>query len=96
MTASRWLAASGDTAGAARLLTWHEAVGSRAPQSVHANALLAPFAYLDRAPLLAALGQREAARAHYERFLAIYDSPVGAHQGLVAEARADLARMTRP
>jgi hypothetical protein len=96
MTASRWLAMSGDTLSAARLLTWHEAIGYRSAQSMHANALLAPFANLERAPLLQALGQRDAARELYERFLAIYDSPVGAHQGLVAEARADLARMTRP
>ncbi|HKH92629.1 MAG TPA: protein kinase, partial [Gemmatimonadaceae bacterium] len=92
VTASRWLAASGDAAGAASLLTWHEAVGSRAPQALHANALLAPFAYLERAPLLATLGQREAARAHYERFLALYDSPIPAHRGLVARARAALGR----
>ena len=68
MTASRWLAVSGDTVGAASLLTWHEAIGYRSPQSLHANALLAPFAYLERAPLLQALGQREAARELYERF----------------------------
>jgi hypothetical protein len=95
MTASRWLAISGDTIGAARLLTWHEAIGFRAPQVLHANALLAPFANLERAPLLQALGQRDAARELYERFLTIYDSPDPAHQGLVAEARADLARMLR-
>ena len=58
MTASRWLAVSGDTLGAARLLTWHEAIGYRSPHAVHANALLAPFANLERAPLLQALGQR--------------------------------------
>jgi predicted RNA polymerase sigma factor len=92
MTASRWPAASGDAAGAASLLTWHEAVGSRATQALHANALLAPFAYLERAPLLATLGHREAARAHYERFLALYDSPIPAHRGLVAQARAALGR----
>ena len=96
MTASRWLAVSGDTLGAARLLTWHESIGFRSPHALHANALLAPFANLERAPLLQALGQREAARELYERFLAIYDSPDPAHQGLVAEARADLARMARP
>jgi len=96
MTASRWLAVSGDTLGAARLLTWHESMGYRSPQELHANALLAPFANLERAPLLQALGQRQAARDLYERFLAMYDSPIGAHQGLVAEARADLARTTRP
>ena len=96
MTASRWLAVSGDTLGAARLLTWHEAIGNRPPQALHANALLAPFANLERAPLLQALGQRVAAREHYERFLAVYDSPDVSHRGLVAEARADLARLTRP
>jgi hypothetical protein len=96
MTASRWLAMSGDTVGAARLLTWHESMGFRSPQALHAHALLAPFANLERAPLLQALGQREAARLLYERFLAMYDSPVRAHEGLVTEARADLARMTRP
>src|SRR5687768_14317026 len=86
MTASRWLAMSGDTLGAARLLTWHEAIGLRPAQPMHANALLAPFANLERAPLLLALGQRVAAREHYVRFLTIYDSPDISHQGLVAEA----------
>ena len=95
LTASRWLAQSGDTAGAAQLLTWHEAMGYRSTQPLHANALLAPFAYLERAPLLAALGQAGAARLHYERFLALYDSPVQAHRGLVQQAREELQRVAR-
>ena len=93
MTASRWLAISGDAAGAASLLTWHEAIGSRAPHVLHANALLAPFAYLERAALLEALGEHQAARQHYARFLNIYDAPVAAHRGLVARARAALGRL---
>jgi hypothetical protein len=95
LTASRWLARSGDTAGAAALLTWHEAIGIRATQVQHANALLAPFAYLERAPLLEAIGLPDAARLQYERFLALYDSPVPAHRGLVEQARAGLARTAR-
>jgi serine/threonine protein kinase/tetratricopeptide (TPR) repeat protein len=96
MTASRWLAMSGDAAGAASLLTWHEAIGSRAAQALHANALLAPFAYLERAALLENLGQHESARQHYSRFLNIYDAPVAPHRGLVARARAALERLPPP
>jgi len=95
LTASRWLSAAGDASGAARLLTWHEAIGDPGPQALHANALLAPFAYLARARILEAQGQRGAARAHYERFLSSYDAPVPAHRRLVEEARAALARMAR-
>ena len=93
LTASRWLALSGDAAGAASLLTWHEAIGYRAPQAQHANALLAPLAYLERAALLEDLRQHEAAREHYARFLRLYDAPVAAHRGLVARARGALRRL---
>jgi tetratricopeptide (TPR) repeat protein len=96
MTASRWLAMSGDAAGAASLLTWHEAIGSRAPQVLHANALVAPFAYLERAALLEDLGEHQAARQHYARFLSLYDAPVAPHRGLVARARAALGRLPPP
>jgi hypothetical protein len=46
ITASHWLFAAADTVRAARLLTWHEAIGSRSPHAAHAHSLLAPFAYL--------------------------------------------------
>ena len=93
LTAARWLAATGDTATATRLLTWHEAVGDKRPQTVHANVILAPFAYLARARLLAGQGQRAAARENYIRFLANYDAPVQAHQGLADEANAAVTRL---
>ena len=95
LTASQWLAAGGDAAKAARLLTWHEAIGNPGAHSLHANALLAPFAYLARARISDAQGQSATARAYYERFLSNYDAPVQAHRGLVEEARAALTRMTR-
>ena len=96
LTASRWLAAAGDTDKAARLLTWYEAISDPVPQSLHANALLAPFASLARARILEARGQRDAARVLYARFLDNYDAPVQAHRWLVDEARGALTRMTRP
>ena len=93
--ASRWLLAAGDTTRAARLLTWHEAIGNDGPHAAHANALLAPFAYLARARILEAQGQRAAAHAHYARFLSNYDAPVQAHRLLVDEASAALERLSR-
>jgi serine/threonine protein kinase/TolB-like protein len=97
LTASQWLSTAGETAKAARLLTWHEAIGNPGAQSVHANALLAPLAYLARARILEAQGQRDAARAHYARFLSNYDAPAPAPAVArqVAEARAALERMMR-
>ena len=96
LTAARWLVAAGDTGGAADLLTWHEAVLYPAPQSSHANALLAAFAYLERARILDARGQRIEARASYEQFLRRYDSPVPTHRSFVDEARAAVVRMRGP
>ena len=55
--------------------------------------LLASFAYLGRARIMEAQGQRDAARAYYERFLSNYDAPVQAHRGLVEETRAALSRV---
>jgi hypothetical protein len=88
LTASRLLAAEGDTVGAAHLLTWSEAIFDAGPQSLHAETVLAPFSHLARARLLAARGDRDGARAQYAYFLALYDAPVAALRPLVEEARA--------
>jgi serine/threonine protein kinase/tetratricopeptide (TPR) repeat protein/TolB-like protein len=93
ITASQWLAAAGENAKAARLLTWHEATGDPGPQLIHANALLAPFAYLARARIAEAQGRWHEARELYARFLSNYDAPVSSHRGLVEEARAAIARI---
>ena len=92
MTAARWLSDMGDTTTALRLLTWHEAIGDPAPHATHATALLAPFAYLQRARLFAGRGEHEKAHAQLARFLDIYDTPVAAHRSLVTEARSINAR----
>ena len=57
--------------------------------------MLAGLAYLERARLLEALGQRELALAAYEQFLRRYDMPLPAHRHLVEGARAAVARLER-
>jgi hypothetical protein len=89
LVASRWLLAAGDTAQAARLLTWHEAYDISSIAAV-----LAPLVYLERARIEDARGQAELARAHYEQFLRRYDMPTARHQHLVREAALALARLS--
>lgn len=92
MSLSRGLAAEGDTVEALRQLRWIEAY-------LQSSALLQPFTVmpglvdLERARLEAASGQRELAKAHYWQFLRRYDRPTPAHQHLVDDARAALARL---
>ena len=93
ITASQWLSAAGDDAKAAHLLTWHEATGDPGPHLIHANAMLAPFAYLARARIAEKQGRWHEARELYARFLTNYDVPVQSHRGLVEEARAAIARI---
>jgi hypothetical protein len=88
LAGSRWLLAAGDTAQAARLLTWHEAVDASSIAAV-----LAPLVYLERARIEEGRGQVEAARAHYGQFLRRYDLPNARHRHLVQEARAALGRL---
>jgi hypothetical protein len=88
LAASRWLLAVGDTAQAARLLTWHEAVDASSIAAV-----LAPLIYLERARIEEGRGEIEAARAHYRQFLRRYDLPNARHRHLLQEARAALGRL---
>jgi hypothetical protein len=89
LAASRWLLAAGDTAQAARLLTWHEAYDISSIAAV-----LTPLVYLERARIEEARGQVELARAHYEQFLRRYDMPTPRHQQLVREAALALGRLS--
>jgi len=93
---SRWLLSAGDTSGAARVLTWHEAVlVAPVEQTNLANGLLASPAYLERARIEEARGRRDAAAAYYRQFLRRYDMPVAAHRHLVSQARAAVTRVER-
>jgi hypothetical protein len=92
MLAARWLTTVGDTAQALRLLAWNDAfflhLGSRF------SSILSGPVSLERARLEEAHGQAEPARAHYERFLRLYDLPVPAQRHLVEEAKAALRRLS--
>jgi hypothetical protein len=89
---SRWLRAAGRPGEAARLLTWNEAVVSDV-QTAHANAMLAGVAYLERARIEEAAGQRALARDYYQQFLRRYDMPAPPQRHLVDEARSAVARL---
>jgi len=92
---SGWLRAAGRAHDAARLLMWNEAVVYPDGQTAHANAMLAGFAYLERARIEDALGQRALAREYYAQFLRRFDMPAPAQRHLVDEARTAVARLAR-
>jgi eukaryotic-like serine/threonine-protein kinase len=86
--AARWLLEAGDTAQAARLLTWHEAVDASSIAAV-----LAPLIYLERARIEEARGELALAQQHYEQFLRRYDMPGARHRHLVEQTRVAEARL---
>jgi tRNA A-37 threonylcarbamoyl transferase component Bud32 len=92
LAAATWLLEAGDTAQAARLLTWHEAWYFR-----HVRVwsfVVRPLAYLMQARIEEARGNTPSAREHYERFLRHYDSPMPGQRHLVEEAQAALKRLS--
>lgn len=95
LTAARWLLAHNDTAAASGLLAFHEGVPFPLPLTSHANYILAGPAYLERAGIEAAAGRYDRAHAFYAQFLRRYQQPVPAHQPMVDEARAAVARLPR-
>ncbi len=99
LSASRWLLVAGDTAQAARLLTWHEAVFWEAHRFLGpANAVFAAPALFERARLEEASGDAAAAVADYREFLQRYDLPRGGGEwaARVEEAISRLRRLTGP
>jgi hypothetical protein len=92
LAAGTWLLEAGDTAQAARLLTWHEAaVGAWTASFSYA---VTPLAYLTLARIEEAQGQANPAREHYQQFLRRYDSAMPGQRHLVQEAEAALARLS--
>jgi len=95
LLAARWLSAAGDLTQAARLLKWNEAIWPRPYCGADPiERAVSPLASLEQGRVEEARGRDEAARAHYEEFLAQYDMPVAAHRHLVDEARAALRRLS--
>jgi hypothetical protein len=90
LAASQWLLASGDTATAARLLTWVEADGGPGGSG---KFLLNGLAELQRARLEDARGHPALAQVHYRQFLTRYDMPMPTNRHLVKEANEAMARL---
>jgi hypothetical protein len=91
LAASRWLLEAGDTAQAARLLTWNEAWGGT---SGSVGSMFASHAYLERARIEDARGNVPLAQEYYQEFLLQYDMPTPKQRHLVDEAREALARLS--
>ena len=92
LAAAQWLAESGDSERARRLLRWQDArqwVGWL--NSLH-DVLAAPT-YLARARIEETLGDTARARHYYGHYLRRYDQPMPSQAHLVEEARVALARM---
>jgi TolB-like protein len=93
LAAATWLLEAGDTAQAARLLTWHEAALWSGLWDWSFTFAAAPLAYLMLARIEEAQGNVRLARAHYQAFLRRYDLPLPAQRHLVEEARAAARRL---
>jgi TolB-like protein len=95
--ASRGLLAAGDTARAARLLRWHEAVFWEVHRYLGpANDVFAAPALFERARIEEASGDTTAAVADYRAFLERYDLARGDWAARVDETRGKLRRWGRP
>jgi serine/threonine-protein kinase len=92
MMAARWLLQEGDTAQAARLLTWHEGWTVNRGTSP-ANLILSGPAIFEAARIDEARGRTAIARGEYQRFLRLYDLPDASEQPLVEEARRAVTQL---
>ncbi len=92
LAASRWLLEAGDTAQAARLLTWHEAWGGTSGSV--GGGVFASLAYLERARIEDSRGNAPLAQEYYQEFLLRYDMPTPKQRHLVDEAREAVARLS--
>ena len=96
LSATPWLLAAGDTAQAARLLTWHEAVFSGVHRFLGpANRTVGAVALFERARIEAALGRTSAATPHFREFLQRYDMPRGEWVGRIEETIGTLLRLSK-
>ena len=97
LTASSWLLAAGDTAQAARLLTWEQGIYwySQHRLLTTVNKTVAPVALFERAQIEASLGQAVPAAALYREFVHRYDMAQGEWARRVEQALAQAPIATR-
>jgi tetratricopeptide (TPR) repeat protein len=92
LLAARWLRALGDHAGAARLLTWHEAIPG--PSLLQAwNRSVGGTSLVDRAEIAETAGDTNRALRDYTRFLEQFDLADPALRPLVERAAAGVERV---
>jgi len=92
LLAARWLRALGDDAGAAQLLTWHEAIPGP-PLLQGWNRSIGGTSLLDRAEIAEAAGDTRRALRDYTRFLEQFDLADPALRPLVERAAAGVERL---
>jgi TolB-like protein len=88
---ARWFLASGDTAQAKRMLSYHE-VHMDGGRSL-AAATIAPIAYLELGQIEEARGHDEIAAGHYHQVVRRYDAAVPALRHVITEAEAGIGRI---
>jgi serine/threonine protein kinase/tetratricopeptide (TPR) repeat protein len=93
LAAGRWLAASGESERALRLLTWVDGAYFIHPSTVYSLVLM-PLVDLERGRIEEKKGRRGPALNYYREFLRRYDRPIIGHRGLVEEARTAVGRLT--
>ena len=93
LAAGRWLAASGDSQRALRLLTWVDGPYFLHPSTVY-SLMLRPLVDLERGRIEEQSGRAASARNYYREFLRRYDRPTTGHRELVEEATTALVRLT--
>jgi hypothetical protein len=93
LAGGRWLAASGDSQGALRLLTWVDG-----PYFLHSSTvyslMLRPLVDLERGRIEEQSGRAGSALNYYREFLRRYDRPTTGHRELLEEAKTALVRLT--
>jgi tRNA A-37 threonylcarbamoyl transferase component Bud32/TolB-like protein/tetratricopeptide (TPR) repeat protein len=97
LAATGWLLAAGDSAQAARLLRWHEAVFWELHRYLYpANLVFAAPALFERARIEEAAGDTSAALIDYRAFVERYDLARGAWAARVEQTTRKLAPPRRP
>ena len=92
LAGARWLAASGDTEQAQRLLGWADGAILLHPSTPY-TLMVAGLADLERGRNEERLGHGATAAGYYREFLRRYDRPVRGHLPLVEEARVRLREL---
>ena len=91
LSAGRLLLAVGDSANAAAIKTWTDALVAYAAHESHVNAVAAGYAYYERAAIAEAQGKSALAAYLYRRFLDRVDLPRASRRAQAEHAAGFIA-----